>query len=80
MNKLEIVKQEVLSKEGNDCLIELTYVIFKVSDKFIFQRFCRYRGWCDDGNVNVTSFEQFDDLNAANKYLAKIKNKDGFTK
>ncbi len=77
MDKLEIVKQEVLSREGNDCLIQYVYVIFKVFDKFIVQRYYRYRGWCDDDSINVT-YQQFDDLNSANKYLKEIKHKDGF--
>ena len=70
---LEIIKQEEVSKEGNDCLIKDCYTILKCHSKYIVMSIRRYNGWCDNG-LDVRGQKEFDDLHSAESYYDKLKN------
>ena len=64
---LEIINQEIELREGNDCLIENCYVIFKCHGKYLVMNIRRYRGWCDNG-LDILGRKEFADVIAATEY------------
>lgn len=65
---LEIIKQEELITEGNDCLIMNCYVILKCHDKYIVMNIRRYNGgWCDN-DIDFRGRKEFDNLNESIRY------------
>ena len=64
---LEIIKQENIEKEGNDCLIKDCYTILKCFDKYIVLSIRMYYGWCDNG-LDYRGIKEYDTLDEALEY------------
>lgn len=64
---LEIIEQETISKEGNDCWIEDCYAILKCHGEYIVMNIHKISGWCRNG-IEIRNQIEFDNLDDATEY------------
>ena len=64
---LESIEQEIVEKEGTDCLIKDCYTILSCLEKYIVLDIRRYIGWCDIG-FDYRGIKEFDNIDDAIDY------------
>lgn len=71
---LEIIKQETVTKEGNDCLIQDCFTVLKCHEVYIVMDIHKCTGWCDN-TVDIRGRKEFsNELDAVGYYDGELRN------